>query len=266
MSVYKPKASTFYQFDFEWRGNRFHGPTKCASRREAEKFERLERERVRRHAEQVRASEASLRLDDVAGRYWTEVGQHHAGADNTERLVAYLIEFFSKDKLLTEITGSDVARLVAWRRGHKRRDGSLISPYTVNDTTEQLKKLFTRAKTWGIRFDHEPKWRDHWLTEPQERVRELQDAEADRLDAEVRDDLAPFFAFAKASGMRLTECYLLRWSEVDWGTRQITKTGKGGKLVTLPITSAIRQILWSFADIIPSGCLLSKRRQPATAG
>ena len=172
MSVYKPKGSTFYHFDFEWRGNRFHGSTKCASRREAEKFERLERERVRKHVEQVRASEASLRLDDVAGRYWNEIGQHHAGADNTERLIGYLIDFFGKDKLLTEIDGSDVAKLVAWRRGHKHR-GSLISAYTVNDTTEQLKKLFTRAKTWGVRFDHEPAWRDHWLNEPQERVREL---------------------------------------------------------------------------------------------
>ena len=95
MSVYKPKGSTFYHFDFEWRGNRFHGSTKCASRREAEKFERLERERVRKHVEQVRASEASLRLDDVAGRYWNEIGQHHAGADNTERLIGYLIDFFA---------------------------------------------------------------------------------------------------------------------------------------------------------------------------
>jgi integrase len=244
MSVYKPKGSTFYQFDFEWRGNRFHGSTKCASRREAEKFERLERARVKKHAEQVGASEASLRLDDVAGRYWNEVGQHHAGADNTERLIGYLIEFFGKDILLTEISGSDVAKLVAWRRGFKRRDGSLISAYTVNDTTEQLKKLFTRAKTWGVRFDVEPKWRDHWLAEPQERVRELQDAEGDRLDAEVRDDLAPFFAFAKASGLRRKECFLLRWSEVDWGTARIIKPGKGGRLVTLPITSTIREIIW----------------------
>ena len=62
---------------------------------------------------------------------------------------ALLVDHLGKDKLLTEITGNDVAKLVAWRRGHKRRDGSLISPYTVNDTTEQLKKLFTRAKAWG---------------------------------------------------------------------------------------------------------------------
>ncbi len=60
----------------------------------------------------------------------------------------------------------------------------------------------------------------------------------------MRDDLAPFFAFAKASGLRLRECYTLRWSEVDWGTKRITRAGKGGRTVTVPITSAIREILW----------------------
>jgi integrase len=244
MSIYRPKGSPFYHFDFVWRGNRVHGSTKTTNKREAEKAERVERERFKAHAEQVSAASSSLRLDDVAGRYWLEIGQHHAGADNTERLISYLIDFFGKDKLLTEITGNDVANLVAWRRGHKRRDGSLISPYTVNDTLEQLKKLFTRAKAWGVRFHHEPTWRDYWLSEPQERVRELQDAEGDRLDAEVREDLAPFFAFAKASGLRRNECLSLCWSEVDWSAGQIRKSGKGGRLVTVPITSAIREILW----------------------
>jgi hypothetical protein len=37
---------------------------------------------------------------------------------------------------------------------------------------------------------------------------------------------------------------LLRWPEVDWDARQIRKADKGGKLVTVPITPAIRTILW----------------------
>jgi integrase len=244
MSVYRTKKSQFYQYDFEWRGRRFFGSTKATSKREAEAAERVEREKAKRFLDQVNTAKTSLRLDDVAGRYWNEIGQHHAGADNTWRQIGYLIDFLSKDKLLTEVTGNDVARLVAWRRQHRRKGGSPISPYTVNDTTEQLKKLFTRAKAWGVRFDHEPVWRDHWLDEPQERVRELHDDEGDRLDAVTRDDLAPFFAFAKASGMRRKECLSLRWSEVDWSVGQIRKAGKGGRLVTVPITTVIRGILW----------------------
>jgi integrase len=243
MSVYKPKNSPFYQFDFYWRGNRFLGSTKQTSKREAEKAERIERERARQFVAQVGAARTSLRLDDVAERYWLEIGQHHAGADNTWRQLGYLLDFFGEDKLLTEITGDDVARLVAWRRGHKRKNGNLISPFTVNDTTEQLKKLFTRAKTWGVHFAQPPAWRDHWLKEPQERVRELRGIENTRLQIATRADLAPFFAFAKESGLRLRECLLL-WSEVDWEAGQIRKPGKGDKLVTVPITPTIRSILW----------------------
>src|SRR5262249_55961359 len=102
----------------------------------------------------------------------------------------------------------------------------------------------TRAKQlWGVRFNHEPKWKKHWLAEPQERVRELFGDEADRLEAATRDDYAPYFAFVRASGLRRREC-LLRWSEVDWNALQIRKTGKGGKLVTVTIIPTIREILW----------------------
>lgn len=244
MSVYKPKDSPFFQYDFQLRGRRFHGSTRQTSRRNAEAAERIERERAKKLIDQVNVANTSLRLDDVAGRYWNEVGQHHAGADNTWRQLEFILDHLGKNKLLTEITGNDVAKLVAWRRAHRRKDGSPISPFTVNDTTEQLKKLFTRAKAWGVRFDREPVWRDHWLDEPQERVRELYDDEGDRLDAAMRADLAPFFAFAKASGLRLRECCLLHWSEVDWSASRIRKAGKGGRLVTVPITSTIREVLW----------------------
>jgi integrase len=36
----------------------------------------------------------------------------------------------------------------------------------------------------------------------------------------------------------------LRWDEVDWSTKQIVKRGKGDRLVTVWITSEIREILW----------------------
>jgi integrase len=244
MSLIRDARSPFYRYDFQVGGHRFFGSTKCTTRREAEAVERTERERAKQHVAQARAARTSLRLDDVAGRYWQEVGQHHAGAGNTERQINYMIEFFGQDKLLTEITGDDVTKLVAWRRGHCTPSGALLSPFTVNDLTEQLKKLFTRAKLWGARFEREPQWRKHWLAEPQERVRELVGDEGDRLEAATRDDLAPFFAFTRASGLRLRQCITLQWAEVDWGARQIKMVGKGGRLETVPITPTIREILW----------------------
>ena len=162
--------SPFWRYDFQWRGHRFFGSTKATTKRQAEAVESSIREQAKQQVAEARAAATSLRLDDVAGRYWNEVGQHHAGADNTWRQIEKLIEFFGKDKIITEISGNDTAKLVAWRRGHRvRKGGRLISAFTVNDTTEQLKKLFTR-KMWGVRFDKEPIWRKHRLPEPQVRV------------------------------------------------------------------------------------------------
>jgi integrase len=246
MSLYRKPRSPYWHFDFQWRGRRFHGSTKCTTRREAAKVEAAEREKAKAFVAQTEAARTSLRLDDVAGRYWSEHAQHLAGAPNAEGHLARLIQYFGKDKLITEITDDDVTKLVAWRRGHWARPSQmegLISPYTVNHATEQLRKLFTRCKLWGVRFQHEPHWRKHMLPVPSERVREVSEREADALDAVMRPDYAPFFAFARASGLRLAEC-LLRWSEVDWTARQIRKPGKGGRPVTVPITSEICELLW----------------------
>jgi integrase len=271
MSIYARKDSPFYHFDFWFKGTRFSGPTGCTTKREAEAFERAEREQAR-HQAKIKPEPLSTRLNDIADRYWKDIGQHHVGSDTTFRDLDRLVCYFGADKTLHDITDIDVADLVAWRRGHKVtshrkkpiKDASkssaglgigvagdtqlakprLIAPATVNrSTTEVLKKLFTYAKSLGVRFDAEPKWRKRLLKEPEERVRVLHDDEAERLEAATRDDYLPIMDFAGASGLRLAEC-LLRWSEVNFGARQIQKKGKGDKNITVPITPTLRAILW----------------------
>jgi integrase len=256
VSVYKHKDSPFYHFDFRFKGDRFHGSTGVTSKREAEALERLEKAKARQQVENARKSSVSLRLDDVADRWWLEIGQHHVGKDTTERDLARLIEYFGPDKLLTGITDDDVTKLVAWRRGHRVKDHRkkipknapplpLIANATVNrSTTEALKKLFTRAKkAWGIRFDHEPDWKQHLLKEPEEITRELATEEWAKLNATAREDYRDIMDFADASGLRLNEC-LLRWLEVNWEAKQIVKKGKGDRKVVVSITPLIREILW----------------------
>ena len=256
MSVYPHKDSPFYHYDFQYRGHRFHGSTGKTTKREAQAVEKLEREKAKKLAVESRQAEQSLKIDDVAARYWLEVGQFHVGADTTERDLARLITYFGPTRLLSDITDNDVTKLVAWRRAHRRTIHRkklvktaplppLIAPATVNrSTTETLKKLFTRCKLWNVRFEHEPRWKDHWLDEPAERVRELNGDEGERLDEATREDYRPIMDFAGATGLRLRECVTLKWSEVDWKARQITKLGKGDKRVSIPITGIVREILW----------------------
>ena len=68
----------------------------------------------------------------------------------------------------------------------------MISNATVNrSTTLVLKKLFTRAKTaWNIKFDRMINRRQHFLPEPDERVRELVGDEGQRIEEATRADYA----------------------------------------------------------------------------
>jgi integrase len=256
VSIYRDKRTPYYQFDFQIDGHRFHGSTKCTSRKDAERFEDLERRRASALVKATKRSRASLAIDDVADRLWNDSAKYDAEPNATAKNLMRLIEYFGPTKPLTDIDHGAAKELVAWRRGHRvSRRGKLtkekrdllplISNATVNRSAiKVLQRLFKFARAEGAAFENEPKWEDLLLQEPEERVRELRSEEADALDAAMRTDYGPFFDFARASGMRLKECVTLRWSEVDFGTRQIVRLGKGGRRVVFPITSAVREILF----------------------
>lgn len=261
MSVYRPKGSAgakspYYQFDFQIDGRRFFGSTKATTKREAEAVERELRAKAKADmAVEKKTGHGPLTIDVAAGRYWSEVGQHHANADATWTNLERLVEYFGKTKRLDETTDSDIAALVAWRRSQTRwgketdADGNamgMIAPATVNRSTiDLLKKIFNRAKrVWRYGFPAEPSWNDHRLDEPKERVRELDADEGDALDEAVRDDYALWLEFARLTGLRRQET-LIRWSNVNWFAKKITTIGKGGREVSTPITADVRAILES---------------------
>jgi integrase len=248
LSVYKRNDSSFYYYDFQLKGHRFHGTTERTARKEAEKFEAVEREKAKTLVKAMKRSKTSLLIDDVACRLWNDSAQHDAAPDATETNIARLVDYFGRTTALTDIDHNAVKKLVAWRRGHRikgREDAPLISNATVNrSTTKVLQRLFTFAKAEGAQFEREPDWTDLLLKEPEESVRELHDHEADAFDAAMRDDYGPFFDFVRASGLRLNECVTLRWSEVNFGTRQIVRIGKGGRRIVFPIGDTIREILF----------------------
>jgi integrase len=250
MSVGQRRPGAPYHYDFIVGGRRFHSTTTTTNRREALEIEKAAKADAKREAAEAKANagRVSLQIGHVASAYWEQIGQHHAGSEDTRRLLNLLIKQIGPTTPLPSITHDMVARLVAWRRGHKvPHTGRLISAYTVNDTTEVLKKLFTftkAQKSWRAILDHEPEWKKLWLKEERERVREVRPDEAAKLDGAIRDDYKPLFDFLLATGVRKSEARTLRWSSVDWGNRQIITTGKGGEKVVVAITPAVRDILW----------------------
>jgi hypothetical protein len=118
MSCYKSKKSPFYQFDFQIGGRRFHGYTQCTARKDAEKFEAVEKERAKALVKAMKHSAASLLIDDVAARLWNDEAQYDAAPEATSTNIARLVEYFGKTRSLTDIDNGEVKTMVAWRRGH----------------------------------------------------------------------------------------------------------------------------------------------------
>ncbi|MBP0439618.1 site-specific integrase [Tianweitania sediminis] len=194
-----------------------------------------------------------MTLDVALSRWWIEVGQHHKNGDTTLWSMEWLKAFFGPTKLLEEISDSDVARMIARRRGDKvpnsvtkkRPEGRLVGPATVNRTVIQpLRQVMLRAeRVWKVKVG-EVHWSGRLLDEPQERVREATPDEESAIMQElaIGYDLAVEFAFL--TGCRRMEILGLEWTRVDFFNKQFTIIGKGGRQRILPMTERVREIFW----------------------
>lgn len=259
MSTYKPKGSSVYVYDFRRGGRRFLGSTGEKTKRRADAVEvqaKLDAE------EQIRKQRASRRapmtVDVAFGRYWQEIGQFAATAGAIEAALALALDVLGKDTRLDEVTDDHISKLVAARRGNltaagKDLDGKQVwkpvTNATVNRTTQIIRRVFVRAgKNWKALLPDPPRWGEHILPEPEERVREARFDEEEALFEALRDDHHPLLNFVLVSGLRL-KAALLTWPQVDWENRQIRyqkkrqRAGEGIVWRTLPITPRIEAIL-----------------------
>lgn len=221
MSVYKPTKSRFWQYDFVYKGRRFHGSTGQATRRAAEAVER----KLRLDAAEGRLGEASqLTLDQAAGKWWLEVGQHRGDAVDTERRLARLLALIPKTMPLADISTSTVSeaiqrrRAITFKKGNDRKqpDGTikkakeyLPTNGTVNrDVIQTLRPILRRAEIhWGAKGLPKIAWGDLKLAEPRETVRVYSRAEQDAWAAECGPTAALALRLILTYGMRFGELF-----------------------------------------------------------
>lgn len=185
MSVYKPKNSRIWQFDFVIGGKRYHGSTGVLNKRAAEEVERKKRQEA---ATGQLGSIAKMTLDAASGRYWEEKGQNRGDAVDVERRIDVLLQLIGKNTQLGDINQATVAaaierrRGMAFKKGKDRKDpktGKTIpaKEYALTDSTvnrdviETLRPILKRAKThWTPKGSQhglpEIDWRELRLSEP----------------------------------------------------------------------------------------------------
>ncbi len=224
MSVYKPKNSPYFHFDFVWKGRRFHGSTGCRTKREALRHE----ERERGKAINGGKERPPITIDEACGLYEDKVGDRPSWSD-IERNCAVLIEELGAATLLSEVPQRDLLALVA-RRRHGRSNAS------VNRELDDWRAIWRHASKARFDVGEMPDWGQLRLHVPNIDPRELSDSEEEALFGEIRADLYDFCAFALKTGWRMSEVMGLRWTDVDLGTAVAKTRIKGGDVVKRPLT------------------------------
>ena len=161
MSLYKPKNSPYWHFDFQLSGVRFHGSTGTTVKGKA----RLIEAQHRNDAASGRGNRKRrpMTLNAAADRYFIEVAEHQPSAGTTEYQLGNLIDGLGKDTMLSEITDNEIAEYVARRR-------ALVANASVNRETQLLKRVLRRAETtWKADTGEAIDWPKLMLPEPEGR-------------------------------------------------------------------------------------------------
>ncbi|WP_109808387.1 tyrosine-type recombinase/integrase [Sphingosinithalassobacter portus] len=239
MSVYKPKNSPYFQYDFVWKGTRFHGSTGLKTKREALAFE----SRVRSDAILDIREKPPITLDEACGLY-QDHAEHQTSWSTTRYMLKALIEGLGANRLLSEITQLDLQRFFARRRATR-------SNATINREVENCRAVWRRAA--GAKFDigDMPEWKLLFLKGSKKPPRELSISEEPRLFEQLRADLIDVCDFALKSGWRQAEVIGLRWKDVDFDARQAQTKIKGGDIIRRPLTPTLIAIIANQPKVCP---------------
>lgn len=220
MTVYLPKNSRFWAYDFQYKRRRYHGSTGVETRRKAEEVER----RIRQQAALGTLDDGDgMTFDQAAGRWWAEVGQHRASAYQLEHRLAIAVRLIGPNTPISEITTRVIARAIEKRRGEtftrqadrpatattpavKARRHTLSNATVNADVMRPVRRVLNRAReVWEVRNLPVIDYKALVLKEPETEIR-LYSAEQQAAWSAECDPTARFV-------LRLLLTYGLRYGE-----------------------------------------------------
>ena len=187
-----------------------------------------------------------MTFGDAAFCYFDEIGADHKHAGTTQKALQWLDREIGH-KLLTDIDDTIVRQLVSKRSKElvpNKKKPTRVGPATINRTmTEVLRKVLNHVRKTRDAKIGRITWKDHFLPEPQERVREASYEE----EAGVMDHLARGYddaiEFAFSSGCRRMEILSLVWDQVHFHNREFVVIGKRDQKRTIPMTQDLFDLL-----------------------
>lgn len=227
MSLYKPAKSQFWHYDFQFKGNRYHGSTGCPAKRDAERFQ----SEVRRKAALGEDAKPQITLLAACDAWYDAKGQHLASAKTAKYQLVNLSAEIGAGMALHDITLAALDRYIARRRAS-------VANASVNREIALLRRVVNWCDARGFEAPAIA-WKEAKLKEAAVQTRVLTDEEQTRLFLTLPESLKPIVSFALLSGQRKAEIVTLRWSDVDFANARAWVWAKGGKRHSFPLTPAL---------------------------
>lgn len=225
MSVYKPKNSSIYLYDFQHRGRRFHGSTGQKTKREAERVEAHTRAQA---ALDIR-SRKPITLDEAAGLYEVKLRKEGRWGVSTEGWLDNFVNAIGARMFMADVDHTDIGV-------YFRQRAVLVEGASVNREIDVARALWRATDRARFDIGEMPDWGGMRYAVREHEPRELQFDEEDRLLSAIRQDYQPFVKFALLSGWRVSEVRTLLWSDLDIPARVAWRTVKGGHRIKRPLT------------------------------
>lgn len=241
MSVYKPKNSRIYLYDFQREGRRFHGSTGCKTKRDAENVENLRRAEV---ALDTGRKRPPITLDDAAGIYETRLTATGKWSNLCDYVLADVIVRLGGSRFLADITQGELSQHAAMRAGK-------VSAATVNRELEIVRAMWRWAERSKFDVGEMPDWGALFYSVPERDPRELKQDEEQRLFEHLREDVKDAVRFALLSGWRLSEVIGLRWSDINFPVQSAVTRIKGGATVKRAMTTEMVCIIANQPQVGP---------------
>jgi len=240
--------------NFQFRGRRFRDRLGADTREAAE----AEAAAVFAAAQAGRESAADatgarFTLGEALGRYWETRGAHVRSAGDIKRHSQTLIRELGNETPLARLGTRDLEDYVARRRVRRARNQQTgrmelrdRANASINREIGLLRSVIIAARHWRVAVP-EIDWRRVMLPEPDKAQTILSPEKEAALFEVLRPDYWPLIEFSLIAGVRLENAIGLRWDQIDWQGRTLTFRVKsrrpGGKLLVLPLTDALAQLL-----------------------
>lgn len=245
MSIFKAKNGKWH-YQFMLNGERKHGLCiGCRDKKEALEFEGDLKYKLSLQQRGKIPKEYKLSFKKATEIYLKYSKANKITYKKDETLVKYMLDYFGKDKKVSEIKPIDIEKFKTYMTEVKKRSNA-----TFNRYYSALSKMFNILIENDLILKN-PCKKVKKLKEDNQKTRYLSKKEEKALFKELADHLKPIVICALQTGLRRSNILNMRWENIDLKLMFIEvlkQENKGHKKIQIPISPKLYQV---FMDLVP---------------